>query len=445
MLYKLLSLFCLYIPFQLALNASEGFDLASGRVFVLVLGILWLMKSLAQKKLFLPNKIQTLLLLSFLFLSTFSLIFAQNTDWAYRKLLFLLSFVPLYFIVANFALNKERSIKIIKFLVYGAGFISLIGILQFILQFFIGIDATLKLWQLIISPFLGNSFSQAVFQNPSWLVGISGNTYMRAIAFFPDPHMFAFYLGMILPFAIALFWENKKKIYLIIAGLILVADLLTFSRGGYLGLLSGIILSFFIFRKELLSKFSLKKFIAVNIFVLVVATIIIFPNPISQRLISSFDISEGSNTGRMETWKQSLNVIINNPWGVGLGNYALEIKPSADYREPIYSHNVYLDIASETGILNALIFVWLIVTSILSFVKLGKNNPFYPHTNIHKKNNLCCENKQEPNYIGVGVYFAGATSLFIFAVHSIFETPLYSIHILPLLLIIIALSTTKDE
>jgi len=418
MLYKLLLLFCLYIPFQLALNASEGFDLASGRVFVLVLGILWLFKSLARKKLFVPNKIQTLLLLSFLFLSAFSLVFAQNTDWAYRKLLFLLSFVPLYFIVADFFLDKERSIKIIKFLVYGAGLISSIGILQFILQFFIGIDATLRLWQLVISPFLGNSFSQAVFQNPSWLVGISRNTYMRAIAFFPDPHMFAFYLGMILPFAIALFWKNKKKIYLVIAGLILVADLLTFSRGGYLGLLAGIIFSFFIFKKELFSKFSFNKFITVNIFILVIAMIIIFPNPISQRLISSFDINEGSNTGRLETWEQSLNVTMKNPWGVGLGNYALEIKPSADYREPIYSHNLYLDIASETGIINSLVFIWLITASILSFIKFGKNNKFW---------------------------MAGAISLFIFSIHSIFETPLYSIHILPLLFIIITLSNVKDE
>jgi len=194
----------------------------------------------------------------------------------------------------------------------------------------------------------------------------------------------------------------------------LISDFLTFSRGGYLGLLAGLIFALFIFRKNLIGRFSLKKIITANIFVLIVAVIIIFPNPISTRLISSFDTSEGSNVGRLETWGQSLKVIENNPWGVGIGNYASEIKPSADYREPIYSHNLYLDIASETGILNALIFIWLLIASILSFIKLGKNNP---------------------------VYFAGAISLFIFSIHSIFETPLFSIHILPLLLIIIALST----
>lgn len=436
MLYKLLLLFCLYLPFQLALNASPGFDLASGRVFVLALGILWLFKSLAQKKLFLPNKIHTLLLLSFLFLSAFSLVFAQNSEWAYRKLLFLLSFIPLYFIVADFAQNKchpefisgspgilkqvqhDKSTKIIRFLVYGAGLISLVGIFQFILQFFIGINETLSVWQKIITPFLGNSFSESVFQYPSWLVGVSGNTYMRAIAFFPDPHMFAFYLGMLLPFSVALFAYSKIKlqkiIFLLISISLLISDFLTFSRGGYLGLLAGLIFTLFIFRKEILGRFSIKKFAAANIFILIIAGIIIFPSPISQRLTSSFDVSEGSNIGRLETWEQSLEVIKNNPFGVGIGNYAHEIKPSADYREPIYSHNLYFDIASETGIINALIFIWLIIASILSFMKLGKNNKFY---------------------------LAGAISLFIFSIHSIFETPLFSIHILPLFLIIIALST----
>jgi O-antigen ligase len=437
MLYKLLLLFCLYLPFQLALNASEGFDLASGRVFVLLLGILWLFKSLAQKKLFIPNKIQTLLLLSFLFLSAFSLVFAQNTNWAYRKLLFLLSFIPIYFIVASICHSErseaesrnlirsldslpltrdDRDVKIIKFLVCGAGLVSLVGLFQFALQFFIGIDETLSLWQKIIAPFLGNSFSQSVFQYPSWLVGVSGNTYMRAIAFFPDPHMFSFYLGMLLPFAIALYWKNKSKLYLIISALILITDILTFSRGGYLGLLAGLIFALFLFRKQLLEKFSIKKFAAINIFVLIVAVTIIFPNPISNRLLSSFDASEGSNSERFANWNQSLEVIKNNPLGVGIGNYSLEIKPSADYREPIYSHNLYLDIAAETGILNALIFIWLIIASVFSFIRLGKNN---------------------------SLFFAGAISLVIFSVHSIFETPLYSVHILPLLLVIIALSIIK--
>jgi len=421
MLYNLLLLFCLYLPFQLALNVFEGVDLASGRVFVLILGILWLFKSLAQKRLFIPNKIQTLLLFSFLFLSAFSLVFSQNTDWAYRKLLFLLSFVPLYFIVFNVASNQKYSKKIIEFLTYGAGLISLVGLAQFSLQFFIGIDETLRLWQTVISPFLGNSFSKAVFEYQSWLVGISGNTYMRSIAFFPDPHMFSFFLGMILPWNITLIFKSedtfKKYIFFITSVLIFSVDILTFSRGGYLGMFAGLIFTFFIFRKSLIQKFSLKKIAAFSIFSLIILGAIFIPNPISQRLGSSFSLDEGSNEGRLKNWNESLNIIGNNPLGVGIGNYSLEVKPDTEYREPIYAHNLYFDIAAETGIINALFFIWLLIASILNFIKLGKSDNFY---------------------------LAGSISLVIFSVHSIFETPLYSIHILPLLLITFSLSVLKD-
>jgi O-antigen ligase len=427
MLYNLLSLFFLYIPFQLALNASEDFDLASGRVFTLLLGILWLFKSLAQKRLFIPNKIQTLLLFSFLFLNVFSLFFAQNQEWAYRKILFLFSFLPLYFIVADYFSdplnNKEispkntnkKSLKLVEFLSYGAGLISLVGIIQFSLQFFLGIKETLKLWESVVLPFLGNSFSQTVFDYPSWLVGVSGSTYMRAIAFFPDPHMFSFFLGMILPWSIGLIFQSEKKagkyVFLIISLLIFSADILTFSRGGYLGLLSGLFFALFLFRKYLAQKFSVKKVAVFSAGIIFFLIAILVPNPISQRLGSSFSLNEGSNEERMKNWKESLEIIQNNPWGVGIGNYSFTVKPASDYREPIYSHNLYLDIAAEIGILGFLIFLWLILSSIFSFLKLGAKNKFF---------------------------FAGAISLAIFSVHSIFETPLFSIHIFPLFLILIA-------
>jgi putative inorganic carbon (hco3(-)) transporter len=280
----------------------------------------------------------------------------------------------------------------------------------------------LRFWQKIIAPFLGNSFAQAVFQNPSWLVGVSDKNYLRAIAFFPDPHMFSFYLGMLLPFSVSLYLEssnkNKRILFLFISIAMLITDTLTFSRGGYLGLLAGLAFTFFIFRKTLVQKFSAQRIAIASIIGLIIFITILFPNPISSRLSSSFDIEEGSNLGRLETWNQSIDVIRKNPWGVGLGNYPLEIKPGADYREPIYSHNLYLDIAAETGIINALIFIWLIIASIFSFMKMGKDNKFY---------------------------LAGAVGLIIFSVHSIFETPLFSIHILPLFLIVIALSVTKNE
>lgn len=413
---KLFLLFCLYIPFQLAINPAPGVDLASGRIFALLLFGAWLLAGLKNKKIILPFKIQTLLLVSFLFLNSFSLLFAQNIEWSARKLFFLLSFFPLYFIAANIAENRNGYRKIIQYLVIGTGLSAAIGLVQFLLPLIFNQAAVLRVWAKIIIPFLGTAFSQSVLENSSWLVNLSGHTVFRAISLFPDPHMFSFYLSMTLPWTLALYFSNDKrnKLFLVMFFLILAADLLTFSRGGYMGLLAGAICALLFFWKTI-SRKSKQGLLAALI---LLASLSLTPNPVSKRFFSSFNISEGSNQGRIETWKQSTEVIRNNPLtGVGLGNYPLEIKPSADYREPIYSHSLYLDIAAETGLLNAAVWIALLLTTAVAFLRKARDNHFY---------------------------LAGAVSLVIFSVHSIFETALFSVHILPLLVIILALSNQQS-
>ncbi|GBE17075.1 O-Antigen ligase [bacterium BMS3Abin15] len=417
MSYIILLFFCLYLPFQLAVNPATGIDLASGRIIILLLALFWILEGLKNKKIIIAYKTQTLLAVSFLFLSFLSLIASQNTEWSFRKLAFLFSIFPIYFIVSGIIQNKQQVEKIIKYLVWGTGIIAIIGIIQFLLQFILGLDKSLRLWASITPYFLGSSFSQAVLENSSWLVNVSGKDIFRAVSLFPDPHMFSFYLGLIVPWALVLYFfsPQKKRIYLFIFFAVLIVDFLTFSRGGYLGVLAGIVFAAVIFWKRIGTKHKKRLIWSLIVMVLIVSV----PNPISERFLSSFNLNEGSNKDRLETWKNSVNVIKNNALlGVGLGNYPLEIKPSADYREPIYSHSLYLDIASETGIINAFIWIALIFASITSYLYRSRKNAFY---------------------------LGGAISLVIFSVHSFFETPLFSARVLPLLLIIIALSAINND
>jgi len=415
-MYKLFLLFCLYIPFQIALNPSQGVDLASGRVFVLILALTWLISALKNRQVCVSARIQTFLIASFLFLNTFSLLWARNPDWGLRKLLFLLSIFPIYFVVSAISKSDFDRIKIIKFLIWGAGLVAVVGLIQFYLQFLWGLDNILKFWANSVAPvFLGTAFSQAVLAYPSWLVNLGGKTIFRAISTFPDPHMFSIYLGLSLPLALGLYFSSKKKIYLILSLFILLADLLTFSRGGYVGLAAG--LFFFLAVITWNKKINIQKAL-MGVVLVIVFGIFIFSSPIGARFLTSFNAKEGSNMGRMETWKQAVDIIRNNPLGVGLGNYSLEIKATADYREPFYAHNLYLDIAAETGTLNAIIWIALIIFSIRSFVRKSKDNI---------------------------LWLGGAVSLVIFSAHSFFETALFSTQALPFLLIIIALSATKTD
>ncbi|MDD3498409.1 MAG: O-antigen ligase family protein [Candidatus Moranbacteria bacterium] len=282
----------------------------------------------------------------------------------------------------------------------------------------------MALWGKIIVPFLGDSFSEAVIENSSWLVNAGGITLFRAVSFFPDPHMFSFYLGMSAFPVLALYFANAKHrhIYLILFFVILFADLLTFSRGGYLGMSAGLIVFIAIISAKgvFLKKIIANKYLLSSIFSAVFIFLAI-PNPIAERLYSSFDLSEGSNSQRLTIWKNSWDMIKKNPLtGVGLGNYSLELKPSADYREPIYSHNAYMDIAAETGLVNASVFLLILFLSIYNSIKI-----------FNRDNNFI--------YLGI------ASSITVFSFHSVFETAIFSVHVLPLFALFAGMANAQNN
>ncbi len=443
MTYRFFLFFCLYIPFQIALNPVEGIDLASGRVFILILALMWLISGLKNKKVYVPARIQTFLMVSFLFICGLSLFWAENLDWGVRKFLFLLSIFPIYFVTAGLRpavipskVEKSKKLEldpsspsdvasesaqddnaIVKFLIWGAGLAAITGIIQFLLQFIIGLDITVALWRNYATPlFLGKSFLQMVLEYPSWLVNIGSRDYLRVFSSFPDPHMLSFYLGLALPLTVTLYFSLRKKMHLMLSIIILLADLLTFSRGGYIGLVAGLIFIalYFTFNNKKINPKKILAFLVLLLFLFISLVL----TPVGKRAMTSFNTNEGSNKGRFENWSQAIEITKNNPLGVGIGNYSYKIEPSAGYRKPIYAHNLYLDIAAETGIINAIIFILLIAFSIKAFIKKSKDNI---------------------------LWLGGAVSLIIFSFHSIFDTALYSAQVLPLLLIVIALSTINVE
>jgi len=428
----------LYTPFQIALNVSSGIDLASGRVFILVLFAIWFIKSLAHKKVNINFSLQTMFLSLFLCLSVFSMLWAFEDERAIRKILVFLSVFPLYFLVSSVE-NKKFAYKVLDALFLGGFLISLIGLAQFVLQFLIGIDPIMEFWSGIIAPiFYGNEFGAEVIANPSWLVNVNGVTLLRVFSLFPDPHMYSFYAGLIIPilFSFGLFYgkelENSGSMILrsrfvaIVFFLIIVfSEILTFSRGGYIGLVAGfgspIVLSWRYFSGK--KKIITGSFFA--IFMLVAATT---GQSFVTRFVSSFDLGEGSNSERLKNWEQGYNMFSDNfLYGVGIGNYSYEIKPSADYRTPIYSHNTYLDIGAEMGVFTLLVWIMLFGISIVQLYAYSKNT----------KNNA--ERAFSIGLIG---------SLIWFSVHGFFDTAIYSPTVLATLMVILAMAaiiTVKPE
>lgn len=411
MCYYIFIIICTFLPFQFALNPAPGIDLAIIRIIVPILFLIWLVFVLKNKlPLIEKNKI-TYFFTAFLLLAIFSLYFSHNLSWSLRKLFFLLSLAPIYFVAVSVFREKSKQRMAIIALVIGAAAVALIGIMQFVSQFFFGIDTVYSFLAEHTAPFfLGNSFSKAVLAYPSWLVNSGGITYMRAIAIFPDPHMLSYYLGMLAPWSIVL-WAtttSHKKLFFFSSLLIITADIFTFTRGSYIALIMAALVIL-----PLVSRSVIKKLIA-GIFIFICLFALVPHNPVAGRFMSSFDMQEGSNQARLSNWQQALSIISDHPFGVGIGMYSLAIDPIADYREPIYAHNLYLDITAELGIPAVFVFALLLFFVFKIFWETARRNIFF---------------------------VAGVASITVFVVHSLVESPLYSVHVLPLFLIIIALGS----
>ncbi|TRZ54365.1 O-antigen ligase family protein [archaeon] len=401
----------LSLPFQFALNLGDNADLVITRILIPVIFLLWLVKGLARKKLWIPNIAQMWLIVAFLFLSFLSLYLGRDASAGFRKLLYFLTIFPIFFVAADIQRAQKWRGKALAAIVISGTLAAVIGLSQFLLPFFIGLGKAVKIWENAAPYFLGNSFGKVVAANSSWLVNIGGKTQMRAFGFFPDPHNFAFFTSLCLFSGLGYLFSRKKtasKIWIGAASVLMISAIgLSFSRGAYLGLLAGMIFFALIFIKR--SGVLGKALVAAG--VTVVLIFIFNSNVISQRLVSSFNLKEGSNAERYKNWVQATEIIRDHPLsGVGLGNYARAINPTAADRSSIYAHNLFLDIAAETGILNSVIFALLLLVAIWKNVKSG-------------------------GMIRLGI----ASGLVAFFVHSIFDTALYSPQALTLLLIIIAL------
>ena len=448
-----------YLPFQAALNLSSDVDLMSGRILILGLFGVWAVKELISYRkslichpelrlcgakdisrmrdahsgeilppplrgqndsIYLKNNHILWVLVLFFILSVISIFGAENQIWGLRKLLVFVSIFPLFFLTSALIKDQKELYKLIYIVIGSAAVSAVIALAQFLAQFVFGADSVMIFWVSYIVPiFSGASFGSLVASNPSWLVNIGGQTIMRAIGLFPDPHALAFYLGLTSPFTLALafFGSKHRSIFFTVYCLLLTVLFLTFSRGGYLGLLFSLAVFVFFAWQRFDSKD--KKFFGVTI-LLAAAILLLVGWPVASRLISSFDIQEGSNMGRLSIWQDSRQIIRKNPIiGVGLGNYSLAVSFNQDYRNAITSHNLYLDIWSEMGILGLL--AWLAV-----FLAAARE----------------AQKRIKDNFI---LSIGCLSALAYFFTHSFFETAIFNPTVLAMLMVVLGLAVADYE
>ena len=285
------------------------------------------------RKINLSNNITIPFILWITILFVHATIFDTTTN---IKLLYL-NFISLFLL--SFTLNSDEELWIISTLIFTLILVSLHSLYQFIFGF--------KNLKDYINLFhIKDYFIQ--------------DYILRKRIFYPfsTPNLLASFLSIIIPLIWG-FWHKKYKTFAIISYLISIPSLiLTKSLGGMSSVLIGMCIIY-----GIKLKFITKK----HIFFVLILILIIF-TCFFQRSLSfkSYRKPFFSLEKRIQYWNQTWKIIKSHPFkGVGLGNLNI---PSS-----LYTHNLYLQLGAELGIIGLLSFLFFVFTVLRIGIKKIKN------------------------------------------------------------------------
>lgn len=179
----------------------------------------------------------------------------------------------------------------------------------------------------------------------------------RIKGLFENSNDLAMHLVSIIPIAVALGLSGrnplKKLIYFGVTGLMVAAVVVTFSRGGFIGLVAA---TFVLVRR--LGKKNRVMTMGALVFA-VILFVGLAPGAFTSRLSTIFNSAAdltGSSSQRTEVLKRSFWVALRYPiTGVGVGNFR--------YKSPrnLETHNAYTQVAAEMGLAAMVVYILLIV------------------------------------------------------------------------------------
>jgi O-antigen ligase len=198
-----------------------------------------------------------------------------------------------------------------------------------------------------------------------------------------DPNDLAYVLVSLLPLSLFFIVRReggiKKIVSVVVVGTSIMMILLTGSRAGFLGLATVLLLT--LLTKTGSIKISYKIALVAGIALILMFN---FEKINTERYLSLTDISDDynvtSDTGRVEVWTQAYQLLLTNPLtGVGADCFAGAIgylRADAGL-PPVWqtTHNSYLQVAVETGLVGFAFFLSLIMGSVRNFSRCRAINP----------------------------------------------------------------------
>ena len=325
------------VPLAMSSYARTGFLLFKVLVtqgILLILLLVWIIKMLSEKEIRLVRTPFDLPIALFIFFALLSLIKAFNFDAGLQGLFEVITYIFLFYVVANNVKTPKQVERLFIPIFLAATLVSIEGILE------------------------------------NWGLGVlvtRGERPPEIFSFLGNPNYIAQYLIIVLPLSItlSLFASHKVKRSLsIIVSLILIFCLfLTFARGAWLGFIASLIFLGFALPLPRLKR-QFKWLIPLALILVIIASYFVlsqetFRKELFRRI-----------PARIINWKSTLLMIKARPiLGSGIGNlyYVLPQYLSPEFHKILpmqriaESHNDYLHIWAEIGILGLLAFIWSVI------------------------------------------------------------------------------------
>ncbi|MBQ7820685.1 MAG: O-antigen ligase family protein [Clostridia bacterium] len=278
---------------------------------------------------------------AFMLLTLLGGIVSPNVTGSIQPALIYTVFLCGYFLCANLIRTKEWLTKCL----YGVGIslflVSVYGVLQYVF-----------------------GFGASTWHDEEMFSDISG----RVVSTFENPNVLAEYLIMFIPLAFAMIIVSSKRemkaAAMVTFAVSVVCLVFTWSRGAWLGFIFGMLLFLLMYSKKILAALF-------GCVALIPALPFVLPESITNRLLSIGDLADSSTSYRVHIWT-GVTEMLKDYWFTGIGTglpafsqvypkYALSGIEGAPH-----SHNLFLQIITEHGVIALIIFFMIILLYVQS-------------------------------------------------------------------------------
>jgi O-antigen ligase len=264
---------------------------------------------------------------------------------------------------------------------------------------------------LVMVQFIDTSFKVEkyirLFLILSFFMGFMGIAYkaMLPVPVLADENDFALFMNILIPIGYFLGQEAnikwKKFFYYSTIVVFVIANITSFSRGGFVGLLAVGVFLFFKSRNKI-AALLLVGFFASTMFIYA-------PDNYWDRIntIYTQGAQEGTGKERVESWKAGWRMFLDNPivgvgpnnFGIWLPEYFIQYGSKApDNLWGRAAHSLYITLLSETGLAGALLFALMLWNNFKDYKYI--ENLEKTKANLLKQAKL---SKDETDHVSVGI------------------------------------------